>query len=151
MEDLFLRYACKDDAMFLLKLANDKECRENSFNSHEISLKEHIVWLEKILHSETCRQYIMMEGTLAVGQGRLEMNGNACRISYGIIPERRGCGFGKRLIHLLENAVLKDFPNCSYYYGEVLKRNVASQKIFVKLGFTAEEKEHIFCYRKYVN
>ena len=150
MEELFLRYACQDDAIFLFNLANDKESRENSFNTHEISYKEHMAWLEEMLRSEMCRQYIMMDGTLPVGQGRLEMNGNACRISYSIIPERRGYGYGERLIFLLGNAFLRDFPECNYCYGETLKRNVASQKIFEKLGYSAEEKEDIFVYRKYV-
>lgn len=151
MGKLFLRYAHQDDGMFLFELVNDRECRANAFDSHEITIEEHLLWLDNTLHSGTKKQYILMDGTLAVGQGRLEMNGNACRISYSIIPERRGYGYGKRLILLLGNAFLKDFPNCNYCYGEVKKKNVASQKIFEESGYSVEEKADIFVYRKYID
>lgn len=150
MGDIFLRYALLDDGMFLLELANNRECRENAFDSHKITIEEHMSWLEKILHSETKKQYILMDGTVPVGQGRLETEDDTCKISYDIIPERRGCGYGKLLIQLLNNAALKDLPNCSYSYGEVLKGNIASQKVFEELGYTGEEQKECFCYRKHI-
>lgn len=148
MENIFLRLATKDDEMFLFKLVNDYECRKNSLNSREIIREDHEQWLNTILSSKTSQQYILMEEEEPVGQGRLELIGDGCRISYSVIPQRRGCGYGKILLKLLNNAILKNFPFCTYSYGEVLRQNVASQKIFEELGYESEEQDNIFFYRK---
>lgn len=150
MEDIFLRYAVQEDAEFLFNLANDRECRRNSLNSAKIAWNEHMDWFRKILLSGTQKQYILMDGLTPVGQGRLEASGETCRISYSIISERRGCGYGKILIKLLNNAAVKDFQECNSCFGEVLRENVASQKIFEELGFEAEEREKYFRYKKWI-
>lgn len=148
MEGIFLRYAVQEDAEFLFNLVNDSECRGNSFNPRKITWTEHIDWFREILLSETQKQYILMDGITPVGQGRLEVSGETCRISYSINPERRGCGYGKALIKLLNNAAVKDFQECNRCLGEVLKENIASQKIFEELGYTAEKRDKYFRYSK---
>lgn len=148
MEDIFLRYAVQEDAEFLFNLVNDCECRGNSFNPQKITWKEHMDWFRGILLSGTQKQYILMDGNTPVGQGRLEASGETCRISYSIIPERRGCGYGKALIKLLNNAAVKDFQECNRCFGEVLKENIASQKIFEELGYTVEERDKYFRFHK---
>lgn len=150
MENIFLRRGIQEDVMFLFKLANDKECKNNSLNPHEITLEEHMKWFKEMLLSNTQRQYILMDGSQSVGQGRLEIIGDSCRISYSIIPERRGQGYGKCLIQLLNQTIPKDFSNCICCFGEVLKKNIASQKIFDELGYTSEEREDYFYYYKYI-
>ncbi len=148
MNEIFLRYAIQADAGFLFKLVNERECRKNSLNSKEISLESHMAWFHEILHSEKKRQYILIEGSKPVGQGRLESNGETCRISYSIIPERRGCGYGKYLIQLLGNVAVKDFPECISCFGEVIRENIASQKIFMGLGYNVEKRDNYFYYYK---
>lgn len=148
MENVFLRHATEEDAIFLLDLANEKECRNNSLNQNKISKESHEQWFKEILRSETCQQYIMVKGGESIGQGRLEQMGDGCRISYSLIPQRRGCGYGKFLLKLLNNAALTDFSSCIYTYGEVLQQNIASQKIFEELGYIAEKRDHILYYRK---
>lgn len=150
-QSLFLRRAVWEDCAFLLQLANDDECRKSSFNQDKISLDTHIKWLKQVLCSETVKLYILMDQTEAIGQGRLELLENRCRISYSIIPKRRGGGYGKELIWLLCHAMLRDFSNCSVCYGEVLKTNVASQKVFEDLGYLAvNETEKYMIYEKNV-
>lgn len=148
MEGIFLRDAVQEDAEFLFNLVNDSECRGNSFNPQKITRKERIDWFRGILLSGTQKQYILMDGIMPVGQGRMEASGETCRISYSIIPERRGCGYGKVLIKLLNNAAIKDFQECNHCFGEVLKENIASQKIFEELGYTVEERDQYFGYNK---
>lgn len=150
MKDIFLRRAVQGDEEFLFQLVNDKKCRKNSLNSKEVTLEEHLNWFEEILSSETQKQYILMEKAKPIGQGRLESEGRRCRISYSIIPERRGCGYGKYLIQLLNNVAIKDFPECFSCFGEVLRENIASQKIFEELGYIAEERDNYFYYYKHI-
>lgn len=146
--NIFLRDAVEEDAVFLFDLVNDFECRNNSFHPDKVLYEEHLKWLKKILTSQTQKQYILVEGEKLIGQGRLELIGSTCRISYSVIPERRGCGYGKVLVQLLNNAIIQSFPDCLYSYGEVLKKNVSSQKIFEELGYEMEEREEYFYYQK---
>lgn len=150
MNDIFLRNATKEDAVFLLDLANDSECRKNSLNHESITFENHMKWLEKVLNSNLQKQYILVDELQSIGQGRLESIENACRISYSIIPEKRGRGYGKKLIQLLNNSMIEDFPNCVYSYGEVLKSNISSQKIFEELGYIKEERKECFIYQKQI-
>lgn len=145
-----LRCAEREDALFLFDLINDSECRKNSLNSDMIMYESHVEWLDEILGSKNRKLYILVDDTEPIGQGRLELTGDVCRISYSIIPERRGCGYGETLIRLLNNAMLEDFPTCTCSYGEVLKNNISSQKIFEKLGYSAKEYKDYFCYKKQV-
>lgn len=148
MEQMELRHATIDDTMFLFELVNEHECRKNSLNSNFITFEEHEEWMRQILCSDVKRQYIFSVCDCPVGQGRLELVGDSCRISYSLIPKYRGCGYGKILVQLLNNIALQDFPDCKYSFGEVLKWNVASQKIFEELGYQADQRDDFFSYRK---
>ena len=150
MEKVSLRYATESDAVFLFDLVNDPECRRNSLNSDRIVFESHVEWLEGILCSDMQKLYILIDGDEPVGQGRLELRDEGCRISYSIIPERRGYGYGGVLLKLLNNAILTEFPSCRYSYGEVLQHNVASQKIFEELGYEARKVKDVYYYRKLV-
>lgn len=147
-EDVSLRPAGWDDAAFLYELANDLACRENSLNPGAIAWEGHLKWLESVLASPDRKLYILLEGAAPIGQGRLEAAGGTCMVSYSIIPERRGAGYGKRLVQLLNNAAVEDFPHCLYTCGKVVKSNAASQKIFEELGYSMEEREDCFYYRR---
>lgn len=140
MGKLQLRKAAEGDCLFILDLANDPECRANSFDKKKILLEDHVKWFDRILNSKTDSLYVLMEDRAAVGQARLELRENACRISYSLIPARRGCGYGKKLITLLMQKAIQDYPGCSTFYAEVLVGNVASQRIFEDLLFI--EKKH---------
>lgn len=150
MGKVSLRYATEKDAIFLFDLVNDLECRRNSLYHDRIAFESHVQWLKRLLCSDTQKLYILIDGDEAVGQGRLELTEEGCRISYSIIAERRGYGYGGILLKLLNNAILIDFPSCIYSYGEVLQHNVASQKIFEKLGYEARKIRNILYYRKLV-
>lgn len=149
MSELRLRAATKDDMEFLFVLANENECRINSFQSQYIVVEEHEKWYNNILSSDSKSQYILMDDNIRVGQGRLEHNGRECRLSYSIVPERRGYGYGKILVSLLLIAATKEYAQCKKYYGDVLIHNIASQRIFEELGFKYEVKDT--CLRYFVN
>lgn len=135
MGKLYLKKASESDSGFILDLANDPECRKNSFNPEIITLDTHMKWYDKIMNSSTACIYLLMEGDIPVGQGRLELKNGKCRISYSLISARRGCGYGKKLVALLMKRALTDFPDCNLFYAEVMKNNVASQKIFEESMF----------------
>lgn len=149
-QEVVLRDVSEQDVMFLFYLANDLECRKSSLNSDKIMLEEHLIWFEQMMKNPMKKQYILVDSCERVGQGRLEQIGNKCRISYSIVPECRGRGYGKVLLRLLEDAACRDFSGCMYVYGEVLEWNISSRRIFEQLGYIGEKKKDYFYFQKAV-
>lgn len=139
MENLYLRNADMKDLLFVYHLANESEVRNNSLNTNKISIDEHKKWFQNILNAKKASLYILMDSDIAVGQGRLEIVNGKCRISYSIVPDRRGRGYGKKLLNLLLKKMKEDYPECKICYAEVLAGNVASRKIFEELMFERAE------------
>ena len=148
MGEINLRDVAVDDKDFLFGLANDKGCRENSLDQRYISLGEHEEWVKETLRSDVRKIYILENDRGRIGQGRLEAEGDRCRMSYSIIPEQRGCGYGRYLLGHLCLMIEDVFPQCRIAYGEVLRKNVAFQKIFEDLGFFGEDKGSYYLYHK---
>lgn len=133
---------------FLFTLVNDWDCRENSLNQYKITEQEHEEWFFKTLQSEMKTIYILMHRDRPVGQGGLEEISGTCRISYSIILERWGCGYGRILMQQLGSRAGKKFPKCKYIYGQVVKNNVAFQKIFGNLGYSMVDVGNFIYYKK---
>ena len=108
MDNLYLRNANKKDLLFVYQLANDSESRRNSLNTNKISIDDHEKWFRNILSSNKASLYILMDSDTAIGQGRLEIINGKCRISYSIVPESRGRGYGKKLLCLLLKKMKED-------------------------------------------
>lgn len=141
MEDV-LRYAIYEDMELLFEWANDKEVRRNSFSSHSIAYDEHRDWYERLLQRTDAKQYIFLHSENAVGQIRVETQGDIGMISYSICRECRGMGYGTKMLQLLAEYVKKDFPCLKKLQGRVKKENSASQSAFQKAGFRAVHQLH---------
>ena len=135
MKDVFLRKATSEDVMLIFEWANDKEVRQNSFNSSSIPLEEHMGWYEKKMHSETTLFYIMMDKEQPVGQIRLELDGDCAQVNYSVAADHRGKGYGKEMLHLAELELQKAYPDILKMVAEVKADNQASQGAFEKEGY----------------
>lgn len=146
METVFLRPAVKEDAVFLYELVNDNECRKNSLCSDPIPWENHVEWFDRVLASAEKCIYICMDQGKRIGQGRLEKTESGCRLSYSIIPKKRGHGYGNRLLSLLEKEAMKS--GWGTVYGEVLIQNEASARIFRHLGYRCKQKDDYLLFYK---
>ena len=80
-------------------------------------------WIEKTVYSI----FTWMVST-RVGQARITLNGDSAEIGYSICEEMRSRGYGQKLLALISEKVLKEFPDISTIFGEVKPENYASQK-----------------------
>ena len=138
----YLRKAEPDDENMLLEWANDKETRNNSFSSHEISPEEHRQWFFGVLNDPDRIQYIMMDGDTPVGQIRLDISDNEAEISYSIAPTHRRKGYGHIILGLIKEQALTDCPSITKLKGSVKTHNKESMKCFENNGF--EEIYRVF-------
>lgn len=168
-ENIVLRKATMGDAELLFRWKNDKTTIENSITKRGVTMEEHLKWLENVIDNPNRRLFILdIDGT-SVGQLRLdfekvfleEKRKNdkieeaehekqnyevTAEISYGLGAEYRGKGLGKILLEQAET--LATIFKVAELRAEVLPHNIASQKLFISLGYTEEQKQDFYVYRK---
>mgnify|MGYP004449989619 FL=1 len=134
-----LRVATEEDAMLLLRWANDAVTRANSINTHEICIDEHMAWFNRKLKDENCHLYIYEYQGIPVGQVRVDIWGDEGTISYSIDANYRGKGYGSDMISLVEEIENKKLNKL---IAIVKKENIASSKVFEHNDFAKAEMIH---------
>lgn len=134
-EKLYLRKATEDDIAILYKWVNDKDTRQNAFDTHIITYGEHAAWYKKMMEDPEQIQYILMREEKPVGQVRLTIENQEADIDYSIFNTERGRGYGKIIIRLIAEKVLEDFPMVKKLIGRVKPSNTASYRCFIENGF----------------
>ena len=138
----YLRLVTSDDMDLLFEWANDDSVRKNSFSSEKILYESHKKWFAKLLEREDCRQYIYCVDDEPVGQVRVTAEGERAEIGYSICAEKRGMGYGKRMLHLVAEQVNKDLPQVQTLMGRVKPENIASSKVFLDLGYEEAYRQY---------
>lgn len=132
----FLREAQPSDLDLLFKWANDELVRRNAFNTKKIPYEEHKKWFKKLLDDSSQVQFIMLLENEPVGQARLSVNMEEAEIDYSIAVEKRGMGYGKILIQLVQEAVYNKYTSIKKLTAKVKMSNMASICCFRKNGFS---------------
>ena len=173
---IILRKASMEDAELLFQWKNDKATIENSISKRGVTMEEHLKWLENVIDNPMRQLFILDVNGVSVGQLRLDLESadkkmDVCQrkdcenpkedknrdeflgkkewtaeISYGLGAEHRGKGLGKVLLEQAET--LADMFEISTLIAEVLPHNIASQRLFKKMGFEEEQKDNFYVYRK---
>lgn len=137
---VYLRKATEKDVGILYEWVNDKETRQNSFDTHIITYEEHLNWFNKMMGDSEQIQYILMDNNIPCGQIRLSIMEDMAEISYSISAKYRGIGYGKEIIRLIKERVRMDYPKINKLVAKVKPSNVASLCCFEKNGF---EKKYL--------
>ena len=143
---LYLRAAEEDDMMLLYRWVNDPIVRQSAFQSKFISLEEHTAWVFETLQNPDINIFILMNGNDAVGQVRVNIESGEQLIDYSVDREKRGKGYGKTLLRLLEEVCCREKP----LVGRVKFNNTVSQRIFESLGYEGILEKDCYTYRKYL-
>jgi RimJ/RimL family protein N-acetyltransferase len=133
---LHLRLAKLDDVEQIFEIRNKQEVRENSFNSEMIDFKTHQEWCNNSLNNPARRLLVLEMGDKIIGVLRYDINGDSAEISIYIDPPYFGKGCAE--IMLEKGRVwLQDFaPEITKLTARILDKNLKSQNLFSKLGFT---------------
>ena len=134
-KEIYLRQAGADDVQLFFQWVNEPAVRENSFNTEPIPWETHQQWFAKTLADDGVRIYVLMADNLPVGQVRLAFEHESWQISYSIATAFRGQGYGKMILQLAENELIRDGHIGESLLAEVKMDNIASKRIFSKLGY----------------
>lgn len=136
--DLNLREITDADAQLLFDWANDPLVRENAIHSEPIQWENHLNWFESKLKSSDTFIYIAIADDVEVGQIRFDLNDGCYEIDYSIASAQRGKGFGNKMVGAGIAKMRSQFPGTPIK-ALVKKANIASMRVFEKLGFECVE------------
>lgn len=150
---LTLREVTGKDIDLLFRWANDPVTRQNAFHTEQIPYETHRAWFVKMLADRDVQKYILCsisntEEVQNIGQIRLAIEDGEALIDYSIDPEKRGQGFGSRMILMAEEKLRETRTDVNVCKGQVKLENIASAKVFVKCGYDMDEKEQYLEFTK---
>ncbi len=143
-----LRRTTINDAKLLFEWTNDDEVRSTAVVKKNIGWDEHINWLTNKLQSDQSHIYILTDGQKEnIGVVRFDKDEDTFVISYSIDQLYRKKGMGFLILQLGLEKISEIEPQCKFR-ASVQTDNIASNKIFEKLGFKLENTEiikgHVF-------
>jgi len=138
-----LRNATMADAKELLRWKNDPTTRKFAIVTQKrITLKDHLVWLEKTLRDSHVNLFIITDGLNDYGDVRLDVGPLETEISVRIAPEHRLHGVATRALKLAIKEYFETDTNS--LIAKVVDGNIASMRTFLKLGFVPYKHEKNF-------
>lgn len=140
---LHLRRATESDIDILYRWANDPEVRKNSFSTEHISYDTHKKWFSSMMIDKKVAQYILEDEDVAIGQIRIDLDGNIAEIGYSVSSEFRYQGYGRKMLKLVVKEVEQSFPEVTQLIAKVKPENAASNRLFESEGYELE----YYCYR----
>lgn len=133
-----LRKAEISDCDLLYRWANDKEVRQNSFNSKVIAYEAHVRWFYNKLADDNCNIYVYIVDGKPAGQIRVEYKEGYGIISYSLEDKYRHQGNGERMLKLME-LEQKNVKDIKKLIGRVKNNNYASIRCFEKCGYKKQK------------
>ena len=139
MSNLYLRKAELADLDMYYNWANDPVVRSNSFNTEQIPYEDHVLWFNEAIKRDDVALFVLMDDDMPVGQIRINISDAVAEISYSIASEFRGKGYGGKIVSLLIERIREEMPEIKTVSARVKPDNLASMKVFEKIGFKKRE------------
>lgn len=133
---LYFRKATLEDTKLYFDWANDKNVREQSFNSDMISYANHEKWFAMKLNDKSCLMLIFEDKTQnKIGQVRIQKNNEfEALIGISVAFESRGKGYAKEMIQIASDYFLNS--NSDFLINAYIKEsNLNSKFAFEKAGY----------------
>lgn len=146
------RRAILGDEDRLLVWANDPAVRRSGFHPERIDPVTHRRWFWRRLRAvETCLLFVIeTAGGMPIAQVRLERTGDEWELHYGLAAFARGRGLGAPVLATALEAAQGAIGGATVL-GRVRTENVASRRIFERLGFSQSEEGGHMAYRRTVH
>lgn len=148
-----LRRASQSDLQITFKWVNHEAVRRFSINTQAVDFDSHSDWfLQKIKSQETAYYILDSAAKVALGSIRFDLQENTGKINYLIDPDHHGMGLGSIILKKGIDILKKEIPEVQSVHGWVFQSNVASIKIFKKLGFQlVGEKDSMLKFEYQIN
>mgnify|MGYP006414737745 FL=1 len=143
MDDIHLRDATINDKLLVFEWRNIATLVALSSQQKKVTLQEHQQWFKRKIVDLNCKLLIIQLKNENIGLIRIESEQGECEITIYLIPGYEGQGFGyAALSQAIDNCTL----DCKSYLAEVQIKNIPSQKLFQKLGFSKTFENDVFIF-----
>ena len=143
MNNIYLREATINDELLVFEWRNIDSLVALSSKQKKVTLQEHQQWFKKKIADLNCKLLIIQLKNENIGLIRIESEQGECEITIYLIPGYEGQGFGyAALSQAIDNCTL----DCKSYLAEVQIKNIPSQKLFQKLGFSKTFENDVFIF-----
>ena len=145
-----LREANDGDLLDTFSWVNNETIRMFSLSKNNVTLEEHTNWFKNKINDKNCFYLIASIKEEKIGSIRFDViNKEYAQISYLLKPEWHGKGIGLQILNTGVNLFLENHK-INEVRGLVLTSNVASIKVFNRLGFIKikEEEDSILFSKK---
>lgn len=132
--EVLLRTATSGDQARLLEWRNEPEVVRFSISGRPVDALEHASWLAARLERSAPRLWIAEEAADAVGQVRVDLEGDAGTVSISVSPAHRGRGVGSRMLRALMVEMEQD-AEVRILLALVHPENTTSLRAFGRVGF----------------
>lgn len=138
---LTARMARPHDARAIWEWRNDPVTRQNSLRTEPIAWKDHCEWFRQHLASPTTRLYVVEDqGGRPVAQVRYErLNHDLADVHITVAPGDRGRGVGTEALRMTMPLAVHSLQ-VRRVAAAIKKRNEASLRAFLRVGFRLEER-----------
>lgn len=136
---LLVRKAKLSDLELYYQWVNDPIVRTNSLSCSIVSKKNHYEWFVRKLADDHSYLYIFEKEEIPIGQVRFDSDLHKAKINYSICSGVRGSGFGTLILQKAISHLINDCDEIEELLAVVKKSNIASNKVFKRLGFTIVE------------
>ncbi len=143
----FIR-AGKEHLQTTYKWAADPVVRAYSFNQHPIVFEEHQNWYLKKIAQSNCIYLLGEWQKNIVGSLRFDITGSTALISYLVSPTYHGKGLGRILLAKGLDYLAACNTTVTAANGYVLPQNIASVKVFERLGFDCSTENNQLLFSK---
>ncbi|MBM7606296.1 UDP-2,4-diacetamido-2,4,6-trideoxy-beta-L-altropyranose hydrolase [Metabacillus crassostreae] len=142
-EEYFLRKAKDEDVYAVFQLSNEDYVRKYSINKSKINWEDHKNWFQSIINSDENVFYVVTDYTEEfLGQLRYKIEDESGIVSISLGRTIAGKGLSKELLKKsleLLHVERNDLKNIIAY---VSNDNIASKKLFEKVGFILHENNN---------
>lgn len=149
---LHVRRATMADAETLLRWRNDPATRAASRQKHEVTLDQHLGWLEASLQRDDRLLLVASDDEGDVGTVRWDrIDDGEWEVSITVAPERRGRSLARPLLHAGERFLADSGVAVAALVAGVHEDNPASRRLFERSGYLVDapaDDEGFLTYRK---
>jgi len=146
-----LRRALCSDVNITFKWANEPLVRKFSLTQSPITWEDHVDWFQKKIKDNDCAYFIVVHENIPIGSLRLDVSNAVATISYLLDPIFHGKGFGSKILKAAQELSKVLNLKIQTFCGVVKKQNIASIKIFEKLGYQSEDNLDTYHFKKELN
>lgn len=133
---IYFRAVTEEDSKDLFRWRNDPLTRQSSFNTNEVSWKEHVRWFRDSLANPLRNIFVILNDVHEkIGQARFDRTGDSAEIDINLAPEHRGKGYERVSIERGCARYFNNFP-VTRIIAKIKKPNAASLRAFQNAGFS---------------